>query len=222
MVHQQARRQGGEVAAGARLEGDDLRHLQLDVAEGEGLAHLHAEQRQQPRLRPRLAGRRDAAAVALRAVGCVADAQAAAQRITVGHRLDAGEAHLRAVQHHAGKFQRLAVAQAQLLRLLQPGLADRSRRAQDQIGAEQLRRLAAHGALQAIGEETDGRGGAHGDHQGREQDAQFSGAPVAQQETPGQLESVRHDVNPCAHRPPRGRHPGAGGGRSGRPACRRG
>jgi hypothetical protein len=95
------------------------------------------------------------------------------------------------MQHHAGELKGLILAQAQGARLLQPDGVHRTRTAQHQIGAEQRCRLVDHRTLQTIGEETDGRGGGHRDHQRQDQDAQLAGAPVAQQQPHGEGEALK-------------------------------
>jgi len=188
-MHQQARCDAEEVDATIGLQRQHGADLQRALPDGNPVTDLGAQRRRQALVDPGRPARRDSRC---RRIGCIQrrrDSQRAAQRITGGDGLDLRQlcpqiiAH--AVRHHARKGHRPDHLQAACAPLLDDTRRPRLIGGQQEIGTEQLVRLAVERLPYPVGEEADRGQRGHRHRQRRCQQAQLAAACITAQHAPG-------------------------------------
>ncbi|KFB67479.1 MAG: hypothetical protein CAPSK01_002920 [Candidatus Accumulibacter vicinus] len=189
-VHQQARRDAEEVDAAIRFQRQDGIEAQSTLPDDDQVADTRAQRRGQTLVDPDRSGSRHATRRCIRNIERRRNAQGAAQRISGTDRLDLGKLRTQPVTlaacHHAREGAGLDHLQAARACLVDQGSRPRMIGGQQQIGAEQLVRLAVERLMHAVGKKTHCRQGGHGNRQSCRQQAQLSAACVAPEHSPGE------------------------------------
>ena len=193
---------GGEVQKGSaavRLAGDQLRDGKCLVAQGQGVAQFRVQAGQNRRIDPQGARCRHLVRWPshgiLRFAQLGGDFQLAPLRVAGRDGLDGRQLRARLLTfsrlRHAGERHRIGQDKTALLRFGTPCRIDGLVGADDQVGPQQLVRVAVQARAQTVDEEAHGRQGRHGHDQGDEQETQLPGAPVAAGHFQGEAEHGR-------------------------------
>ncbi len=193
-VQHHARRKAQKSRPPVRLDRQHPANREALVSKPQHRTGLERQRLQQARVHPDFARRRKVAGGAIGLAGSRCGAQAAAQRVAGLHRLEANEAGFTAIgivrAGHRRKGHRRDALQPQRLGLVAESrwcavVADHH-----DIAAQQLAGIALQPCLQAVGEKAHGRQRRHGQRHRHQQQAQLTGAPVAQQLAPAQRKKV--------------------------------
>ena len=190
VVDHHAGREAHEAGAAVGLDHDHLRNAECRIAQQQVLAHAQIELDQQRGVHPGGAGRGDLARGHIRLARLRCHTQAAAQRIAGSHRLErhqlGGTAVFLGRTAHGGKAQRLHRRQALGLGLLGEDLRRDVVAAEHRVAPDERPGVALQAALQPVGKEPDRGQCRHRQRHRDQQQAQFTGPPVAPKGAPAQ------------------------------------
>ena len=173
LAHQHTGREGAEARAAVRLVDNDRADAEGGLAQPDGVAHLEVERKEQTRVHPDFASRRSPHGC--RATGLhtaigqqIAQGELTTQGVAAADSLKAGEASLPpkvvGCPRHAGETGRACSAQLICLGATRKVVRQRLIGHHHGVPPEQLRRVTAEAALDAVGKES--HRGERGDSQG--------------------------------------------------------